>query len=71
MRLAWIFVPLTLVAIAGLAGCASGEAGTVKTPPVSNEARIKAIQDTPGMPEDQKAAAIARLNSQPVIKGPK
>jgi len=57
-----------------LAGCSDpGEKDAIKTAPMPASAmadRINAIKNDPHMPEDQKAAALARLNSHPVPDKP-
>jgi hypothetical protein len=65
---------IALVGLAGLvvsAGCQpANEALAHPTPPANRDDLVKAIQNEPGMPADQKAAAIARINSHPVPDQP-
>jgi len=61
---------LLAVALAVTAGCDQTEASAQKTAPVPADQMIKRIQDDPHMPADQKAAAIARLQTKSMPDSP-
>jgi len=64
----WFVGLLGALAFAALYGCAApNEAHAQQTMPVSNDAMIKQIENEPGMPEEQKQAALARLKGKPPV----
>jgi hypothetical protein len=53
--------------VAALSGCSDpAEANAVKTAPLPTSQMVDRIKNDPHMPEDQKQAALARIQSHPV-----